>query len=231
MNVTIKKIISFILISAVFAGCKKDEDSIAPNSGNLKPIVKLVETVNGQSFEYEINEGPKIVVSSNAITFTHKKYDGFRLVFFSNLNANNENTLFFNEEYLNGKHIKNRLDSVRTLVFQDGTKITLNTEGENGKLKSISFYSNSNSHVVIVNTSLISFTSNMGSIANQMDANEPDGETSIVEINSTGLIWDNIYTEDIVGEKVMKRVKLGELIKSSPNQVNDYFDDPRLAAT
>ena len=132
---------------------------------------------------------------------------------------------------MNGKHIKDRLDSVRTVVFQDGTKITLNTEGAYGKLKSVSLYCDGYSHLVKINTNSLTFSSIVGSIANQIDAKERDGETSIIEINSTGLIWDNIYTEDVVGEKIMKRVKLGELIKSSPNQVNDYFDDPRLNAT
>ncbi len=231
MNFNFKKNVFFIVLTIAIASCKKDEDPIVPNTENLNPIVKLVETVNGQSFEYEINEGPKIVILNGSIIFTHKKYDGFRLELFGGINANNENNFFFNQEFLNGKHIKNRLDSVRTVVFQDGIKVTLNTEGENGKIKSISFYSNSNSHLVIVNPNSISFTSNMGTIANQQDANEPDGETSIIEINSTGLIWDNIYTENIAGEKIMNRIKLGLLTRNNPNQVNDYFDDPRLAAT
>lgn len=44
-------------------------------------------------------------------------------------------------------------------------------------------------------------------------------------------MYYNIYNEDTPGNKVYKREDLGSLIKSQPKQINDFYDDPRIANT
>jgi len=45
------------------------------------------------------------------------------------------------------------------------------------------------------------------------------------------VLFLNIYTEDVVGQKVEKRVPLGEIFKNEPTTTHDYYDDPRLSRT
>ena len=68
-------------------------------------------------------------------------------------------------------------------------------------------------------------------VAKSLDDAEADGETATFELTATGLLLYNIYHEDEPGNKVYERVMLGELSRSQPNMVNDYFDDPRLGHT
>ncbi|RYG05063.1 MAG: hypothetical protein EOO02_04640 [Chitinophagaceae bacterium] len=65
----------------------------------------------------------------------------------------------------------------------------------------------------------------------ELDNVQPDGETSTIEISSTGLIFVTLYVENMAGVKATQRVLLGEIFLNKPNQVNDYYDDPRLGAT
>jgi len=65
----------------------------------------------------------------------------------------------------------------------------------------------------------------------QLDDTEADGETCTFEFTETGVLFLNIYTEDVVGQKVEKRVPLGEIFNSDPTRINDYYDDPRLSRT
>ena len=77
----------------------------------------------------------------------------------------------------------------------------------------------------------VSESTTTGSLAAQRDNEEADGETSTIEITATGLTWANIYTENTPGNKVNEYVLLGKLVLANPNQVNDFYDDPRLGHT
>ncbi|MCY1383519.1 hypothetical protein D9M69_716540 [compost metagenome] len=64
-----------------------------------------------------------------------------------------------------------------------------------------------------------------------MDELQADGETSVME-DTPDMVWFyNIYNEDTPCNRVYGRVNLGSLPKANENQVNDLYDDPRLAHT
>ena len=85
-------------------------------------------------------------------------------------------------------------------------------------------------HINLV-TKIIEYSGNNQYVADNIDANEADGETSTYEVVGTMLYYYNIYTENELGNKIIERVDLGSLNSLDPNQVNDLFDDPRLNHT
>jgi hypothetical protein len=103
--------------------------------------------------------------------------------------------------------------------------------GEAGLLISVSIYDGDESHRINSSCKTVEHSSISATTAQQLDNAEPDGETGTFEFTSTGLLYVNIYTEEVAGNKIMNRVLLGEIIRSNPNQVNDYYDDPRLGHT
>ena len=85
-------------------------------------------------------------------------------------------------------------------------------------------------HIDLV-TNHIEYSGNNQYVADNVDANEADGETSTYEVVGTMLYYYNIYTENELGNKIIERVDLGSLNSLNPNQVNDLFDDSRLNHT
>jgi len=65
----------------------------------------------------------------------------------------------------------------------------------------------------------------------QLDQREQDGETGTFKITADGLLLYNVYTEMEAGKKIEKRVPLGKLYRDDPFQVDDFYDDPKLAST
>jgi hypothetical protein len=134
-------------------------------------------------------------------------------------------------ENLNGKHIKDRLGNNRSVVFPDGTKITLEAAGEAGALQAVSIYDGAESHRINATCVTLEYSALDAAAAQAMDDAQPDGETSTFIISPTGLIFKHIYIETTPGNKVPSSQKLGELYLNNPNQVTDYYDDPRLGHT
>lgn len=134
-------------------------------------------------------------------------------------------------ENLNGKHIKDRLGSNRTILFPDGTKVTMVAAGVDQKVTSISIYDGDFSLNFDTKCNLITY-SKVDATANRIrEAEELDGETSAFEITGNVLHFYNIYDEVIQGEKNQVRIDLGNVSLDNIHMVNDLFDDPRLAHT
>lgn len=105
---------------------------------------------------------------------------------------------------------------------------------EAGALISISIYEGGEAHHINANCNNQNVPEYSGikeSMAKQLDDAEADGETGTFEFTPTGLLYENIYTENTPGNKVGNRVPLGELEHDNPTKVNDLFDDPRLGST
>lgn len=138
-------------------------------------------------------------------------------------------------ENLNGKHIKDRLGNSRTLITPDGTKITLVSAAATGPMSSvtaITIYSNGSVHHINTTCNKLEYsTSNNPYLAQRMDELQADGETSVLEDTPDTVWYYTIYNEDTPCNRVYERVNLGSLPKANENQVNDLFDDPRLAHT
>jgi|GEM_PF-969250 len=147
---------------------------------------------------------------------------------------------YSNHENLNGKHIKDRFGKTRSVIYPDGTKITLVVEDTSilhtawadfHQVKGVVIRSGNVCHYINMLCGSLEYSANHPSHAAQIDALFPDGETSSFELTPTGLIFFNSYNEEVHGQKVYERVDLGEIFFDSPTQVNDYFDDPRLGHT
>lgn len=183
-------------------------------------------------FTYATSGNGSIVIDRDeSISIGHESYANLEIEFWglAPVGVNMWNS--GNHENLNGKHIKDRFGSRRTIVFPDGAKITMIAEGEQGALLTVSIYDGNESHRIDMRRATVTHSSTTQSEATQLDAAEADGETGTFRFTETGLIFENIYIEDSPGDRVPGVVPLGELTRDNPNQVKDFFDDPRIGST
>lgn len=182
-------------------------------------------------YSYKTSGGGNIVLEPRQFKIRHDSYPNFILEFWGDTTVNGKKTTSANHENLNGKHLKDRVGSRRTIVFPDGAKITWVTDGEKGPVLSVSIYDGAQAHHINITCGKLEYSGINQVIAKKLEEMQADGETSSFEISSTGVKYFNIYTEDSPGVKANKRVELGELFKALPTNVTDYYDDPRLAST
>lgn len=147
-------------------------------------------------------------------------------------------------ENLNGKHIKDWEGSRRTLLLDDGTKVTLHADGPQRVVHTTSIYDGPQSHEIGNAGNQLRHSCVHAETAARRDAEEADGETAhLVILRSPasvagGLFTENIYTEPEEPEegeavRMWNPALLGETgeMDINPNRVNDYYDDPRLGHT
>lgn len=135
-------------------------------------------------------------------------------------------------ENLNGKHIKDWMTQRRTNILPDGTVITL--DGVGPTTGRVSIYDVDQTHR-LANT--LGEATVVWSCLHGMfgEAEEADGETSRLRTDGEGWIWELIHDQagpdGNPGEKVPNIQLLARTFFNNPNQVNDFFDDPRLGHT
>jgi len=201
--------------------------SVAPSSN-----LTIENGANGPIFHFTSRNSAKIDIDfTNGITLRSTEYSNFSLEYWGDLEVNGVRKTSANHENLNGKHLKDRFGSRRTIIFPDGTKITFVAEGEYQRLLFVSIYDGPD--IVHINAlcEKVEYSNSNFEIATALDNLEADGETATFEITATGLIYSNIYVENVPGEKISNIYPLGSLLLANPNQVNDLFDDPRIAHT
>ena len=143
-------------------------------------------------------------------------------------------------ENLNGKHLKDMLGGYRTLLLPDGTIITVTLSTTPGKntIDRFSIYDGEQSHRLTTypdglgNPNTVTMSA---SLRRAGEALEPDGETCRLLNTPNGMHVENIYNQTGASDGQplpQEAVPLGTTGgPANPNQVNDYYDDPRLAAT
>lgn len=199
----------------------------------VQPQGRLTQTNAGGAFYLTTSGGWSIQISKTSMKMTDpNKVDHAEL-----WNSGAEN--------FKGKHIKNVLSDRRTYILTDDTIITvaidptLSRPPENpmGQVQYISIYDGGQSHRINMQTLAIDRSS---LIPKYGEFDEFDGETSrfvrFAENQVTGLRWENIYYQgdpcvDGTGVKHYNTVRLSQSNDANPNQVNDYYDDPRLGHT
>lgn len=144
-------------------------------------------------------------------------------------------------ENLNGKHVKDWLGTRRTLLFpgRDGDVIlTMDATGPHGVVTRTSIYDDGKIRVIANDTNTLTFSSDDPSVVAAHEAAEADGETArITPLRCEVVSWDNEYTqeEDDTGAPLEKEPTPAPLGTTggtrNPRQVNDLYDDPRLAHT
>lgn len=221
------------LLVLVFAmsACKKNNEEPKnddlPEFGTCKPVaaeghLTLSGTNNG-IFTYLTSGGGKIVMDANAVTFSHKDYPDFTIQFWGTVEIDNQIYLGGPHENLNGKHVKDRTGTRRTIIFPDGTKFTMGAESIRGLTNTATIYEGNECHHINLACTTLEYSSQNSPFAKRLDDAETDGETGTFEFTATGLLFLNIYDEEKPGQKVQKRVPIGEIYTDIPNRVNDYW--------
>jgi hypothetical protein len=225
-----------VLLLATFCiSCKKENKTEPPVFGTCQAVAAkghLTKGATAGTYTYRTSGGGTITINQTQIIIAHDNYPGFKLEYWGDAGTPGQPLNSANHENLNGKHIKSRIDSRRSIIFPDGAKITFIANGWAGTPVSIRIYEGNESHHInpaCVNT--LEYSSTNGALTKQLDDEEADGETGTFEFTATGLLYVNIYTENTPGSKLMNRVLLGELFKINPSQVTDYYDDPRHGHT
>ena len=210
---------------------------VLPEFGKCAPVTQvsnltIENTAAGPKYHYISSGGAKIDIDPMFnVVAKYSGYANFNLEYWGNVNVDGTLKIGASHENLNGKHIKDRVGLRRTLVFPDGVKFTMIANGEQGQLLSISIFDGPMMHHINTVCNTIEYSASNLELTKAIDNSEADGETAIFELTTTGLLYSNIYTENVAGTKVQSAVKLGEIFLANPGQVNDYYDDPRLLAT
>lgn len=222
----------FILL--VLFSCKKNkEENKGPELGTCKPVPatgSLSQASATAPFVYKTADGWTITIKlRDYIRVEHDTYSQYNLELWGVLETGE---LSGNHENLNGKHLKDRLTNKRSIILPGGTKITMHVKGSfYSQLTMVSIYDGAAAHHINALCGVLEYSGSNIAISQQLDNQQADGETASFEISDNGLLFVNIYNEDSPGNKITERVLLGELFKSNPTRVNDYFDDPRLGHT
>ena len=227
-----------LLVVCLFlvAACTKNK-AVEDSCKEVPLAGRLIHTPGTDKYSFRTSGGGHIemelrhAASYRSIVISYEDYPNFKIEFWGDTTVNGLNKTAANHENLNGKHIKDRLGMRRTVLFPDGAKITLISDGPYGPLQFISIYDGAESHRINPRCNTLISSATDVALARQLDNEEADGETAGFEITSTGLDYFNLYFEDSPGSKTGSRVDLGELYRDSPNRVDDYFDDPRLGST
>lgn len=142
-------------------------------------------------------------------------------------------------ENLNGKHIKDwggepEWDGSRRSILVGGAKLTMHAAGPQDVVLETAIYDGDrNLRFTNTTNTLLHFILDAADTAAR-DAAEYDGEAAAFETDPLTLIatYRNVYNEDPAFQRVEGERMLGTTGGcANPNQVNDYYDDPRLAHT
>lgn len=234
------KPISVLALIVCLTACKKDKEDPTDEQLPTLATCKSVTPTSGVSgpdaagnFTLRTSGGGKIIVNHELyITISYDSYpDNFSLELWGTVDINGKNKNAGTHENLNGKHIKDRLGAVRTIIFPDGAKLTVVAEGVYERIVSVTLFDGDKVHHINTICNILEYSGSSAKVAQWLDAEQPDGEAGGFEITATGLIFYNSYTEDVKGNKVIERQNLGGLEKGKPNLINDYYDDPRIGHT
>lgn len=208
------------------ASCKKSkEEEEKPVFGTCKTVAATSHLSYSSAtnvYTYTTHGGGHIKIQPEiSITITHDEYPGFSIDLWGSVAAATPASYY--HENLNGKHVKDRVDVRRTIIFPDGAKITFYTNELKGPVISVTIYDGEEVHHINPSCNKIEYSTTHSSFANELDEEEPDGEAGAFEFTSTGLLFVNLYGEYTPGVKVMNRVLIGELFRANPTKVNDYW--------
>ncbi len=222
------KIVFFaIFLFALNSSCKnEDEEEPAdelPVFGTCDAVATtggLSQSASDSKITYVTSGGGKVVIDKFTITISHKDYANFTIQFWGEQHEN-----------LNGKHIKDWEGEKRSFIFPDGTKLTMISNKPDAVMQSVTIYDGNQCHHINTGCNTVEYSSANSPFTKRLDDAEADGETGTFEITQTGLLFNNIYNETTLGQKVEKVVPLGEIFKAEPTRVNDYYDDSSVGHT
>lgn len=143
-------------------------------------------------------------------------------------------------ENLNGKHIKDWAGmagwdgSRRSILLDGGSKLTMEATGAQGVVRFTSIYDGEQNLHIANTTNTILHHGKDAADTSARDEAQHDGETARFTTHPVTAValYDNVYNEDPNFILVPYDIQLGSTGGcASPQQVKDYFDDPRLPHT
>ena len=237
MSIQTCRLLALLLLISACSKNKDDKPDSLPAASSCQavpPASRMSFDPSTGKYTYQSTGGSKVVIDMTSnIILTTSLYENFRIEFWGDYTTSSGDGFAGNHESLNGKHIKDRKGLRRSVIMPDGLKITIVSKGPGFEdvLESISIIDGNSAHYINMICGKLNYSGSSAALAEQLDNREADGETSTIEISSTGLLWMNIYQEDANGVRMANREELGELNRSNPTQVRDYYDDPRLGST
>lgn len=137
-------------------------------------------------------------------------------------------------ENLNGKHLKDWEGERRSVVLDDGTRITMEAAGPQNVVLLTSIYDgHANLQVDNASTTVLHDSALLADTRCRERA-QYDGETSRFSLDlATGVAtYYTVHHEDANFQRTPDATPLGETGGfANPSQTNDYYDDPRLGHT
>lgn len=219
------QLLAVILLTGMVTSCHKSSEEKSPfgTCKQVAPQGHLSYSASTNTYTFRTHGGGTVKIDlGGTINISDDNYPGFTLEFWGGTTNTTVSAAF--HENLNGKHVKDRINARRTIIFPDGAKITMVADILGGPTRWINIFDGGEMHHINMDCSTLEFsTTNNASFVQQIDNKEADGETGTFEISATGLLYLNIYTEDTPGNKINSRVPIGELSRANPNQVNDYW--------
>lgn len=146
-------------------------------------------------------------------------------------------------ENLNGKHLKDWFGERRTLLLDDGAKITLHAYAADQPVHTTHIIDGAQSHEIGNQGTVVRHSCVNAQVAMARDLEEADGETAYLShlrspASNEGYVHvENVYTEAATPEGVaapeFSALQLGETGEAdiNPKQIHDFYDDPRIGHT
>lgn len=224
-------------LGLLFFSCSDDDQDPEPQlpvlgsclGVNPGDRLTIVDPGADQKYLYETSGGGRVLIDwKGSVNFGDVAWENLSVQFWG---SDDLGYLVGNHENLNGKHIRDRKGGVRSFIFPDGTKVTMNAVGKYTRYESISIYDGDYAVHINMQCNTVEYAGADAWVAQTLDNNQPDGETATYEIDGDFLYFRQIYWENMAGETIEEVIDLGSLDRTNPNLVNDYYDDPDLDHT
>ncbi|HRP06930.1 MAG TPA: Ig-like domain-containing protein [Gemmatimonadales bacterium] len=199
------------------------------------PTGRLTHSPTEDLWNYESSGGWQVTVAGWAVTV--RTPDGHSKVEFWGDREEGSQQVAMAHANMNGKHVKDIHGNRQSVLLPDGLLLTLDGTVSAPGTAQVSIYDVDQTHRLQNRTSSAGATTVMWSCAHGQfgETNEADGETSRFFADSEGWFWELIYRQDMVGgvpgPKVPGVQPLSRSYFANPNNVTDYYDDPRLEHT
>jgi hypothetical protein len=187
--------------------CQRDSGCHRPQTGQLQ------QEAEGKPITYTTSGGYTVSVDGHTINIT---------------DPNGKNTMKTwgdPHENVNGKHVSDWQEKQRTIVLDDGTKLTMSADNPKGVVESMSIYDGRQSVQIDNNNNKITGHSFNPFETRSLEQNQYDGSVAYLQTGNDGsLNFANYYTQD-QNFNISRDYQLLATVDSS-GTVTDHFDDP-----
>lgn len=179
---------------------------------------QLQQSAEGEPITYTTSGGYQVSVDGSTINIT---------------DPNGQNTVKTwgdPHENVNGTHVSDWQDKQRTIVLDDGTKITMSADNPKGVVESMSIYDGSQSIQIDNNNNKVTNQTYNPFQTRSLEQNEYDGSVAYLRTANDGsLNFANYYTQD-QDFGITRNYQLLATVDAN-GAVTDHFDDPTHANT